>query len=241
MFARKQIIFCTRNLMSFIVRLQKKFKILLFEQRCWFVPKKISLRFNKCLVPDFSLSISLWNARFHHQHYRRCLCPATTALKAFVDTTDSRHTFFSHDSSAISTCAWLWLMPPPPRPPPRSPPCPSPPNPIPPPPMFKLKLWAFALALLPPPPDWTKFQSISIFSHAICRIITERSAAARSGICVCVAWRYAYACNPHKLFNIKTDATKMCLIGKQFSARKFTRKLNLWPAADDCTRNRQNY
>lgn len=132
---------------------------------------------------------------------------------------DSRHTF-SHDSSEISTCAWLCdaLMPPPPRPPPRSPP-PRPPNPIPPPPMFKLKLWAFALALLPPPPDYTKFQSISNCSHAICRIITKRTAAARSRICVGVAWRYAYACNPHKSFNIKTDATKMCLTGKQFLAK----------------------
>lgn len=193
--------------MSFVFRLQKKFKILLFEQRCWFVPQKVSLRFNKCLVPIFALNF-IMKRRFHHQRYRRCLCPETTALKAFVDTTRFTSHIFSHESSKISTWAWLCdaLMPPPPRPPPR-----SPGNPIPPPPIFKLKLWAFALALLAPPPDRMKLQSIPICSHTICRIITKKTTAARSRICVCVARRYAYACNPHESLNIGTKMQPKCV------------------------------
>lgn len=193
--------------MSFILRRRKKFKILLFEQRCWFVPKK-------SLCDSTSVLYQFFRFQFHYEtvifniNIIIVYVQKRRPWKHLLTRHDSRHTFFSRRLKlGIFTCAWLCdaLIPPPPRPPPR-----SPGSPIPPPPMFRLKLWAFALLALPPPPDCTKFQSISSYSHAICRIITERSTAVRSRICVGVAWWYAYACNPHKLFNIKTEATKMC-------------------------------
>lgn len=223
--------------MSFVLRLQKKFKILLFEQRCWFVPKK-------SLCDSTSVLYQFFRFQFHYEtvFFNINIIIAVVYVqrrrpwKHLLTRHDSRHTFFSRlvwSSEYLPVLGfvthWFRLLPAHRREAlaVRSR-------------LHRCSGWSFGHLrccycrhrLIAP-----NFNKFRIFTQ-ICRIITERAAAARSRICVGVARRYAYACNSHKWFNIKTEPTKMCLIGKQFSAGIFTRKLNLWLAADDCTRNR---
>lgn len=114
------------------------------------------------------LSVSLRGTSHHHLVQTFFESSIKQPWKHLFPWITSRNFNFIHTANvncyalfSILTWAWLWLcdklMPGPPAKPPGIP--------MPPPPIFRLKLFAFALLLLPPPPDTINTLRKSRWNH----------------------------------------------------------------------------
>lgn len=87
------MVFCARHLMSPVLRLQKKFKILLFEQLVDSFQKNL-FAIQQVSCTNFSLSILLWNAVFIINIIAVVYFQDGRPWKHLLTRHDSRHTLF---------------------------------------------------------------------------------------------------------------------------------------------------